>query len=157
MSDKKSIKKNKKHFDKKKKKEDKISYEEMEGRYKRALADYQNLLKRGMEEKQEFIKYANERLILEMLPVYDNLKESLKHVDKKAQESGWAEGIKFVVKQFKDALTSLGVSEIEIKNKKFDSNKMEAIEGKGEKVKSIIKSGYELNGKVIIPARVSLT
>ena len=148
-------KQSKKFFDKKKKKE-KISYEEMEGMYKRALADYQNLLKRSAEEKQEFIKYANEQIVMEILPVYDNLKESLKHIGKGTEENNWAKGIEFVVKQFKDTLANIGVTEIEAKGKKFDPNKMEAVEGKGEKVVKILKSGYELNGKIIIPARVAL-
>ena len=134
----------------------KDKYQELDNKYKRALADYQNLLKRTNEEKQEFAKYANEQLILELLPVYDNLKVSLAHIDEAAQNNGWAEGIKYVVKQFKDALTNLGVAEIKTKGEKFDPLAMEAVEGKGGKVKQELKSGYKLNGKIIIPAKVIL-
>ncbi len=129
------------------------SYEEM---YVRALADYQNLLKRTNEEKREFIKYANEQMILEILPVYDNLKVSLNHIDEDAKNNGWAEGIKYVVKQFDDILKNLGLEEISIKNKKFDPGTMEALEGKGDKVKKVVKSGYTLKGKVIVAAKVVL-
>ena len=59
-------------------------------KYLRALADYQNLAKQTARERQEFAKYANEQLILEFIPVYDNLKTSLKHADEKA--SGWSVG-----------------------------------------------------------------
>ena len=130
--------------------------DEFEYKYKRALADYQNLIKRTSEEKQEFAKYANEHLIHEIIPVYDNLKMSLKHTDKEASKNGWLEGVKHVVKQFKDTLKNLGVEEINTVNKKFDPYTMEAIEGKGEKVKKEIKTGYKLNGKVIISAKVIL-
>ncbi|MCK4540338.1 nucleotide exchange factor GrpE [Candidatus Parcubacteria bacterium] len=139
-----------------KKLSDKEKYEDLNNKYRRALADYQNLLKRTAVENQEFIKYANERLLHEILPVYDNLKISLSHIDEEAQGNGWAEGIKYVVKQFKDVLNNLGVEEIKINGEKFDHNTMEAVEGKGEKVKKEIKAGYKLNGKVIIPAKVAV-
>jgi molecular chaperone GrpE len=129
---------------------------EFENKYKRALADYQNLLKRTAVEKQDFAKYANEGIIRDILPVYDNLRISLEHMDDEAKNNGLAEGIKYVVKQFWDALLSNGVSEIEVKNKKFDPMEMEAISGKGKKVKKIIKPGYKLNGKVIAAAKVEL-
>jgi molecular chaperone GrpE len=130
--------------------------DDLEGKYLRALADYQNLLKRTAEEKKEFAKYANESLLREFLPVYDNLKISMRHVDEQAGKNGWAEGIKYVIKQFKDALSSMGVSEIETVGKKFDPAIMEALEGRGEKVKEEVRPGYLLNGKVVVPARVVL-
>ncbi|MCK5211476.1 nucleotide exchange factor GrpE [Candidatus Parcubacteria bacterium] len=140
------------------KKEDnkKINYEELEGKYMRALADYQNLLKRTTEEKQEFAKYANEGCVREILPVYDNLRISLEHIDVEAKGNGWAEGIKYVVKQFAEILKNMGVEEIKAKGKKFDHNTMEAIEGEGEKVKEVVRPGYKLKDKVIIPAKVIL-
>lgn len=122
--------------------------------YLRALADYQNLLKRSADEKQEFAKYANEQLLMDILPVYDNLKVSLVHIDAEAQGNGWAEGIKYVVKQFKDFLNGVGVEEIETVDQKFDHNTMEALEGEGEKVVKELKAGYKLKGKVIVPAKV---
>ncbi|PIR13610.1 nucleotide exchange factor GrpE [Candidatus Falkowbacteria bacterium CG11_big_fil_rev_8_21_14_0_20_39_10] len=159
--------------------------ESFEHRYKRALADYQNLLKRTAQDKQEFARYANEQLILEIIPVYDNLKMSLEHApvyaptdiksafrqgeafssvktsadrsagkDKEAKENGWLEGIGHVVRQFEGALKNLGVEEIKTKGENFDHHTMEAIEGKGRKVKKEVRPGYKLNGKVIVPAKV---
>lgn len=139
-----------------KKKTGKIDYNELEAKYMRALADYQNLLKRTTTEKQEFAKYANEGWVREILPVYDNLQMSLKHVDAEAEENGWAEGIKYVVKQFAEILKNMGVEEIVAKGKKFDPNTMEAIDGKGEKVSKVVRPGYKLKDKVIIPAKVIL-
>src|SRR3989339_557833 len=55
-----------------------LDNESFEHRYKRALADYQNLVKRSTEERMEFIKYSNEQILLEILPVYENLKISWK-------------------------------------------------------------------------------
>lgn len=93
---------------------------------------------------------------MEILPVFDNLKTALIHFDKKTDDNSWAEGIKHVVKQFQDVLKNMGVLEIETKNKKFNPNEMDAMEGEGERVVEEVRSGYMLNGKVIVPAKVIL-
>jgi len=125
-----------------------------QNKYMRALADYQNLLKRTAQERQDFVKYANEDLIQSIIPVYDNLKTSLAHVDETVEKNGWLEGIKHVIRQFKDILESMGVEEIKTVGEKFDHNTMEALEGEGEKVVKEVRPGYKLNGKVIIAAKV---
>lgn len=123
-------------------------------KYLRALADYQNLLKRTAREKTEFVKYANQDLIQSIIPVYDNLKMSLAHIDETAEKNGWLEGIQHIIRQFKDILESLGVEEIKTVGEKFDPAAMEAIEGRGEIVKAEARPGYKLNGKVIVAAKV---
>jgi molecular chaperone GrpE len=154
---------NKKKIDKKigkkkdkKVKEKKLSREEYKDKYLRALADYQNLVKRSNDEKMEFVKYANKQLLYDILPVYDNLKVSLQHFDKEAENSGWVTGIKYVVKQFRDFLEGVGVEEIKTVGEKFDHNTMEVLKGKGEKVIKELKSGYKLKGKVVVAAKVEV-
>lgn len=139
---------------------DLVDLTNFEDRYKRALADYQNLLKRTAQEKMEFAKFANEQLLNELLPVYDNLKTSMAHANEKSLNS-WLEGIKYVIKQFKDALAVNGVEEIATEGEKFDHSTMEALsneetddESKDGIVAKEVKAGYKLNGKVIVPARV---
>ncbi len=127
-----------------------------EHKHKRALADYQNLLKQTAKEKQEFVKYANEQLIHDVLPVYDNLKLALKHAEETPNNDNIRDGVKYILKQFKDVLNNLGVEEIKITGMKFDHNTMEAIEGKGDKIKKEVKAGYRLHGKIIAPAKVVL-
>ncbi|MFH1822965.1 MAG: nucleotide exchange factor GrpE [Patescibacteria group bacterium] len=129
----------------------KDNYENM---YKRALADYQNLIKETAREKIEFAKYANRELLHEVIPIYDNLKLSLKHTDEIATKNGWVQGVHYIVKQFRDVLKSAGVEEIKTKGEKFNPETMEAIEGKGDKVRKEVKPGYKLHGKVIVPAKV---
>jgi molecular chaperone GrpE len=141
----------------------KDKFQELEHKYKRALADYQNLLKRTAIEKQEYVKYANEQLLNEILPVYDNLKMSLAHADEGAEKNGWLEGVKYVVRQFGDVLNKLGVEEIKTVGEKFDHHTMEAVEKKETDdknkdgiVASEIMPGYKLNDKVIRAARVAV-
>jgi molecular chaperone GrpE len=130
---------------------------ELENKYKRALADYQNLFKDTAREKEEFAKFANERIILDMIVVYDNLKISLAHLPQAEKANGWAEGIKYIIKQFGDVLKNYGVEEIKTEGEKFDPNSMEAVEGEGEIVKQEIGAGYKLGGKIIKAARVALS
>ena len=124
--------------------------------YKRALADYQNLVKQSAQEKQDFIKYANENFILEILPVFDNLKVSIASLSEEEANNPWVEGIKYVIKQFQDVLSEAGVEEIKTEGQKFNPEEMEAMEGKGERVGKQVKPGYKLKGKVITPAKVVL-
>lgn len=154
----KNMPKEKKAKDKKEDKNPKTEekLKEMEHNYKKALADYQNLLRRTGEEKKEYIKYANEQLLMEFIPVYDNLKISLEHIDDKDKENPWVKGIEYVIKMFSGLLEANGVKEIKTIGEKFDPHKMEAVEGKGEKVTKEVSSGYELNGKVIKAAKVIL-
>lgn len=136
-------------------------YQELENKYKRALADYQNLLKQSSRERIDSIKYANEHLLHEILPVYDNLKMSLGHANDDAVSNGWLEGIRYVIKQFRDVLERAGVEEIKTVGWKFDHNTMEAInqepteeQAKDGLVAQVVRPGYRLAGKVIIPASV---
>lgn len=135
---------------------------EMEHKYKLALADYQNLLKQTAKERTELALYANESLILDLLPVYDNLKLSLQHFPADGPPQ-WKTGLEHVLEQFKRVLQENGVSEIATKNKKFDHSLMEAVETRAtadktqnDLVAEELKSGYQLHTKVIIPARVAV-
>lgn len=137
--------------------------DDFEAKYKRALADYQNLLKQTAKEKMEFARFANEQMLYEILPVYDNLKTSIQFTNKVAEENGWLDGIKYIIKQFSDVLKNSGIEEITAVEKKFDHYLMEAIDNEETKDKKKdgfvareVKSGYKLNGKVIIPAKVAV-
>ncbi len=125
-----------------------------EHRYKRALADYHNLLKQTAREKQDFIKYALTELLQDILPVYDHLKMSVAGLSEPETKNPWVMGVKHVLKQFKEVLSARGVEEIETLGAKFDHETMEALEGTGYKVKREIMPGYKLNGRVIRPAKV---
>lgn len=125
-----------------------------EHKYKRALADYQNLLKQQAREREEFIKYALSDFLQDILPVYDHLKLSLIGLSEEEGKNAWAVGVRHVLKQFKDVLENRGLEEIKVLGEKFDHNTMEAMDGSGETVKQEIMPGYKLNGKVIRPAKV---
>jgi molecular chaperone GrpE len=123
-------------------------------KYKRALADYQNLIKNTEKNKAEFVKYALEDTMLDLLGVYDHLKLSLKSLPAIEKKSAWVEGVSHVLRQFKELLENKGIKEIEVMGQKFDYQTMEAIEGKGDYVVKEVSTGYNLHDKLIKPAKV---
>lgn len=126
--------------------------EDLEDKYKRAAADYQNLKRRSEEEKGKIIRLANERLILNMLEVLDDLEESLKHIDDK-------DGVEKVIDKFRDKLKLEGLEEINPKGSDFNPYEHEAldsIEGEEGKIINVYRKGYKLFDKVVRPAFVAV-
>lgn len=124
---------------------------EMEGGWKRALADYQNLQKRAADERSAVVQFANQTLLLQLLPILDNLQMSAAHTNDT--------GLQLSVKEFERVLEEEGVEEIAIQEKKtdFDSTTMDAIEtveGPENKVVEIVSKGYKFRNKILRPARV---
>jgi molecular chaperone GrpE len=129
--------------------EERIS--ELENNWKRALADYKNLERRTLEEKEIFLNFSNETLVRSLLPLVDHMEMLVKHVDDR--------GLKMILKDFQRILESEGVKEIETLRKDFDSGTMDAVdtvEGEKNKVIEVISKGYLLKGKLLRPARVKV-
>lgn len=126
---------------------------ELEAQLKRALADYANLQKRTEEEKKAVVKFGNVLLTAKFLDILDHLEE--------AQKTIKSDGLELVIKKFKDTLASEGVSEIPTQSVAFDPAKHEGIatvEGeKSGEIAEVLQKGYEIDGKVIRPARVRVT
>ena len=122
-----------------------------EEKYKRALADYQNLEKRTREERVEWIKSSSRDLLLRLLPVLDTLMLAGQHTTDKT--------IQVTVQQFLDVLTAEGVKRIETVGKHFDAHLMECvetIEGEEGKVVEEVRAGYTLFEKLLRPALVKV-
>ena len=124
---------------------------DLEEKWKRAIADYQNLERRYQEGKRELILSANKDLILKMLPVLDTLILASDHLKD--------EGLRLSIQKFLDVLKDEGIEEIKTENEKFDPNTMEGVgtlEGSKDKVVEEVRKGYALNGKVLRPAQVKV-
>ncbi len=120
-----------------------------EGKYRRALADYQNLERQTQEDQSRFMKIAARLFVEQMLVPFDHLQMAAKHIQDK--------GLDLVIAQFKQLFESQGLKEIEAQGKSFDATRMEVIdtkEGEEGKVLEVVQPGYELNGVVIRPAKV---
>jgi len=124
---------------------------ESDGKYKRALADYQNLEKRVREERVQWIKAANKELLLRILAVLDTMLLAQKHSDDKT--------LHIATQQFLDTVKGEGVTKIETHKKKFDPMLMECItvvEGKDGEVIEELRPGFLLHETVLRPAHVSV-
>lgn len=122
---------------------------EWENRYKRALADYQNLEKRVASQRRELILSASKGILERLLPVLDTLQLAEKHTKD--------QGLTVSIQQFLDVLKAEGVEKIESVGKKFDPVTMEAVgtgEGSDGKVIEEARSGYMLNEILLRPAQV---
>jgi molecular chaperone GrpE len=131
--------------------------EELRGKYMRAAADYQNLRRRSEEERQEYARYTLAALVINYLPVLDDLDRALESVDADIAEHRWVEGVRMVERKFRGVLEASGVRSIEADGQPFDPKVHEAISyapGPDGHVIAVAEPGYTLDGKVVRPARV---
>jgi len=135
--------------------------EELNTRYMRLMADFQNYKRRVANEKADIYAYANEKIISELLDVADNFERALS-LEADASES-YVEGMGMIFKSFKDVLERAGLLEIEALGTDFDPNVHNAVmvvAGSGResgKINEVIQKGYKLNNKVIRPSMVKVT
>ena len=131
-------------------------------KYLRAIADLENLKKRAIREKAEVIKFGNERLIEDILPVYDALEIAIKQTDSKTELASVKEGLETLQSQLFNALKKHGVGLVESLNKEFDPNFHEALlqrestDFPHNTVLSEFEKGFTLNGRLLRPARVEV-
>ena len=129
---------------------------ELQDRYLRLSAEYDNFRKRTLKEKIDLQKSANENLLEALLPVADDFDRAMQSVDDAKDVKAVKEGMKLISGKFNGFLNQQGVKEIEAVNKKFDTDLHEAITKipatskklKG-KVVDVIQKGYFLKDKVL--------
>lgn len=143
-------------------KQNELEKKELEDLCKRVQADFENFKKRSQKEKEEFSKFANTDLILQIIPVIDNFKLATHHLPEELRDNNWVQGILQIEKQLEQILASEGVEPIESVGHKFDPYIHEAIEeidsegSPGEVVEEITR-GYRLNDRVIRHAKVKVS
>ena len=139
--------------------------------WKRERADFLNHKKEEIERISTIIKYANQELILKILPILDNFCLAEKHLP---EDKEFKNGFLQIKKQLEDFLQKEGIEVIETMGKQFDANTMEVVEEVGgvrdsaqseesaesggtpssDEVVEEVQRGYTLHGKVIRPAKV---
>jgi molecular chaperone GrpE len=125
--------------------------------WQRAAADYQNFKRRVEQDRSEAARFANASLIINMLPMLDDLERALKSVDAHVASLTWVDGIRLIYRKFQALLEMAGVEEIEADGQIFDPAQHEAVSqapGEDNKVVSVVQKGYRLGDRVIRPAMV---
>ena len=130
----------------------KQDYDELDDRYKRILAEFENFKKRSAKEREGLYNSILSDVIEVILPVVDNLENAAKVETK---DESYKQGVELVLKQFKDVLTSKGIEEIKAVGETFDPSLHEAVSSvqddtKGEKeIVQEYRKGYKIGNRVI--------
>jgi molecular chaperone GrpE len=131
-------------------------------RLKYVQADYENLKKRHDRQLEEVRKYANERLILELLDVLDELELAVKSGKSVDSAQPVVRGVELTLKKLKKVLENEGVSPMECVGRPFDPAKHDAVariekeDSQGCSVIEEVRKGYTLKEKVIRPSIVKV-
>lgn len=135
--------------------------EALNDKYIRLSAEYDNYRKRTLKEKMELVKSGGEDVLLDILPVVDNLERALQAIRDAREIEAVKEGVELINNRFREFLKQKGITEINCMNEEFDLDQHEAItkipapkpELKG-KVVDVIEKGYLLHDRVIRYAKV---
>ena len=132
-------------------------------KYVRSQAEIDNIIKRNKKDKEEWVKYSNEKLIKDLLQVIDNLENALNHSGSENSFNALIEGVDLTLKGFKDTLTRSGMEEIKAVGEEFDPcfhhGVLEEASENVEKGKVLreLQKGYTLNQRLIRPAMVVIS
>lgn len=136
-------------------------YDELNDRYLRLMAEFDNYRKRTLKEKMDLTKYAEEDVLKGILPVVDNMERAIKSLESATDVNAVKEGIDLIYKKFMEFLEKRGIKEIEALNKELDTDLHEAVtkfaapsEDLKGKIIDVIEKGYYLHDKVIRYAKV---
>ncbi|MBI2984383.1 MAG: nucleotide exchange factor GrpE [Candidatus Kerfeldbacteria bacterium] len=130
--------------------------------WQRAKADYLNLKKQMDKERREVAQLAQATVVLEFLPIYDNLKRAMKHIPSEHQSQEWVAGLGHIQKQFEDLLKELGIITIPTIGHPFDPTLHHAVSKvkqpgvQSGQIVAELKSGFKLGDRVLEPAQVSV-
>ncbi len=132
--------------------------------WQRAKADMVNARKRDEQERKEFVKFANERLIESLIPVLESFELAMgnKEAWEKADKN-WRIGVEYIYGQLKKALADSGLEEVDPAGKKFDPTRDEAAAyepvdstDKDHMITKVVQKGYNLGGRSLRPPKVNV-
>jgi molecular chaperone GrpE len=137
--------------------------ERLQDRLLRLQAEFENYKKRMAREKSEFLKFAHEGLIVEFLPVLDNLERAVSAARGEAGPTPLVEGLEMIGRLFRSVLEKAGVKPMETKGQAFDPAfhqavaQVETSSGESNLVVEEIQKGYLIEGRVLRPAMVKIS
>ncbi len=134
---------------------------EMQDRYLRLSAEFDNYRKRTLKEKMDITKYAGEEILKDLLPLIDDFDRALKHMESVPEAQMIKDGIELIYNKLMDYLKRQGVSEIASLNEAFNFDIHDAAakivvqeEEKKGKVVEVLLKGYYLKDKVLRHSKV---
>jgi molecular chaperone GrpE len=134
--------------------------DEKQDRLLRALAEVDNVKRRTQRERDEYVRYANESLIRELLPALDNFDRALDAARAAREAAKVVEGITLIQRELLRVLERVGVTRYSSLGERFDPNRHEAagrtvsVEQPPDTIVAELAPGYMLNGRMLRPAHV---
>jgi molecular chaperone GrpE len=131
-------------------------------KYTRLYADFENYKKRVVKDKEELVKYGNEYLIYELLPIIDNLEMAIKHSTNDTS-SGIVQGVEITLKEFLKVIERFGVTQVKALDERFDPavhhamSQVERDDVDENMVVEEFRKGYMLKDKVLRPSLVAVS
>lgn len=129
---------------------------DIQDKYLRLSAEFDNYRKRTLKEKADLLKSAGESTIMKFIPVMDDFDRAMGSIEDAKDTDAVKKGIELIFNKLKDTFSQQGVKEIDAMHKDFDTDLHEAVtkipapEKKlSGKVVDVIEKGYYLNDKVI--------
>ena len=125
--------------------------------WQRAQADFINYKRRTEQERKEISQFAKATLILELLPVLDDLERAYAVIPLRLAKNSWVEGIRLIWSKLQTTLEAQGLSEIKAVGEPFDPHLHEAVrqdKGKESVVIEEVQKGYKFHDRVIRPSKV---
>jgi len=129
---------------------------EMQDKYIRLSAEFDNYRKRTLREKMDLSKYAEENLLLKIIPLMDDFERARQHMDSDSDITAVKNGIDIIYSKFGEFLKQSGIKEIESLNCNFNVDLHEAVakvpvtdNDKKGKVADVVLKGYYLHDKVL--------
>ena len=149
---------------KEEKSEDNLKQEldDINNKYLRLAADFDNYRKRTLSERESLIKYGAEETLKKIIPVLDTLARAKDSVDKTEDIEVVKQSYEICTKQFKEVLEKIGLKKIDAQGKEFDPNIMEAVmqtptsDYPEHTVIAELQAGYQLHDRVLRPAMVNV-
>ncbi len=134
---------------------------EMQDKYLRLSAEFDNYRRRTLREKMELSKYASENVLINILSFMDDFERALSHLDTATDKAAMKEGIDLIYLKLNEFLKQNDVREIESLNCEFNVDLHHAVakvqtqeEDKKGKIVEVVQKGYYLLDKVIRHAKV---
>lgn len=132
-------------------------------KYLRLAAEFENYKRLTQRDQREQIKFGNEQLLKELLPVVDNMERAIKAARTNGGESALIQGVELTLKQLSGALTKFGIQSIETVGQPFDPNTHQAVSSTPsatvpvDHVVDEFQKGYKLHDRVLRAAMVSVS
>ncbi|WP_418992399.1 nucleotide exchange factor GrpE [Alistipes sp.] len=133
---------------------------EWQDKFMRLQAEFDNYRKRTLREKMELVESGGRDVLLEMLPVRDDVQRAVDAMHKSDDLEALRAGVTLISQKFTEALRRKGVTEIDVAGKEFDADLAEAVarfdagEEKRGLVIDVVQTGYMLGDKVLRFAKV---